>query len=185
MEEKKNIYKHEIELTNLKIENKPREEFRKLLERIKYKGYEVEQLSDGRKIVITKPGGKFTFGKSSDKSRRSRREDFMVWVYNPKDLTLWLISHKDIYNDLEEKGRVDSNETSKIIDALERVFNGEDPDDVLRDKKLSNPIGEQPEVLLKAYKWIWGQEDCNYPEGKGREMSMKNIRELRDTLRKV
>ena len=58
---KKNIYKHEIELTNLKIKNKPREEFRKLLENIKYKGYEVEDLSDGRKIVITKPGGKRTF----------------------------------------------------------------------------------------------------------------------------
>jgi hypothetical protein len=41
------------------------------------------------KIVITKPGGKFVFGKV-------KREDFMVWVYNPNDSTLWLISHKDI-----------------------------------------------------------------------------------------
>lgn len=49
MKEKKNIYKHEIELTNLRIKNKPREEFRELLERIKYKGYEVEQLADGEK----------------------------------------------------------------------------------------------------------------------------------------
>lgn len=109
----------------------------------------------------------------------------MVWVYNPQDSTLWLISHKDIYNDLQEKGRVSPDETIKIINALERVFNGEDPDDVLIDEKLSNPIGEQPEVLLKAYKWIWGQEDCNYPEGEGREMLMKNIRKLRDILRKI
>lgn len=178
MKKKRNIYKHEIELTNLKIKNRPREEFRKLLEKIRYKGYEVEQLSDGRKIVITKPGGKFTFGKI-------RREDFMVWVYNPNDLTLWLISHKDIYNDLKEKGGVNPSETIKIIDALEKVFNGEDPDDVLKNTKLSNPIGEPPEVLLKAYKWIWGQEDCNYPEGEGREMSMKGIRELRNELSKV
>lgn len=178
MKKKKNIYKHEIELTSLKIKNKPREEFRKLLEEIKYKGYEVEQLLDGRKIVITKPGGKFTFGKI-------RREDFMVWVYNPQDSTLWLISHKDIYNDLEEKGSVNPDETIKIIDALERVFKGEDPNDVLSNMKLNNLTGEQPEVLLKAYKWIWGQEDCNYPEGEGREMSMKNIRELRDNLTRV
>ncbi len=178
MRNKKNIYKHEIELTNLEIKNTSREKFRELLEGIKYKGYEVEHLSDGRKIVITKPGGKFTFGKI-------RREDFMVWIYNPEDLTLWLISHKDIFNDLEEKGKANPHETIKIIDALERVFNGEDPNDVLRDRKLSNPVGEQPEVLLKAYKWIWGQEDCNYPEGEGREMSMKNIRELRDKLRRV
>jgi len=177
MKKKRNIYKHEIELTKLKIKNKPREEFRKLLEGIKYKGYEVEQLSDGRKIVITKPGGKFTY-------KKIRREDFMVWVYNPKKSTLWLISHKDIYNDLEEKGKIDPNETIKIIDALEKVFDGDDPNDVLKDMKLNNPTGGPPELLLKAYKWIWGQEDCNYPEGEGREMSMKGIRELREKLRK-
>jgi len=86
---KRNIYKHEVELQPLKIINRPREEFRILLEKVKYKGYEVEQISDGRKIVMTKPGGKFVFG-------QVKREDFMIWVYNPDDSTLWLISHKDI-----------------------------------------------------------------------------------------
>jgi len=161
---KKNIYAHEIELVNLQIKNESRERFRDLLEKVKYRGYEVEQLKDGRKVVITKPGGKFTFG-------RIRREDFMVWIYNPEDATLWLISHKDIYKDLEEKGNIHPSETIKIIDALERVFHGEEPDDVLKTTDLNNPAGEPPELLLKAYKWIWGQEDCNYPEGKGRSMS--------------
>jgi hypothetical protein len=178
MKKKKNIYVHEIELANLQIRNRPREEFRKILEKVKYRGYEVEQLKDGRKVVITKPGGKFTYGKI-------RREDFMVWIYNPKDSTLWLISHKDIYNDLEEKGGVNPAETVKIIDALERVFNGEEPDDVLNDVELSPLPGEPTEVLLKAYKWIWGQEDCNYPEGEGREMSMKHLRELRTRLKSL
>jgi hypothetical protein len=161
---KKNVYTHEVELANLQIRNKPREEFRNLLERVKYRGYEVERLMDGRKIIITKPGGKFVFG-------RVKREDFMVWIYDPVGLTLWLISHKDIYADLEEKGRVNPKETIKIIDALERVYNGEEPDNVLRDARLMSPCGEPPEILLKAYKWIWGQEDCNYPDGKGRTMS--------------
>lgn len=174
---KKNIYTHTVDLEKLQIKNKFREEFRSLLEKVKYRGYEVEQLADGRKIVITKPGGKFVFGKV-------KREDFMVWVYNPVDSTLWLISHKDIYNDLEEKGNIDPVGTIKIIDALEKVFKGEEPDDVLRDMKPSSQNGESPEVLLKSYKWIWGQEDCNYPEGEGREMSMKGIRELRERLRK-
>jgi acyl carrier protein len=174
---KRNIYTHEIELSNLEIKNRPREEFRYMLESVKYRGYEVEKLVDGRKIVITKPGGKFVFGKI-------RREDLMVWVYNPIDSTLWLISHKDIYNDLEGKGNIDSVETIRIIDALERVFNGEEPDDVLDDLKLNNPIGELPEVLMKAYKWIWGQEDCNYPDGQGRDMSMNDIKALRDRLRR-
>lgn len=174
---KRNLYTHEIELSSLKLKNRPREEFRILLEKVKYRGYEVEQISDGRKIVITKPGGKFTYG-------RIRREDFMVWVYNPQDSTLWLISHRDIYEDLEEKGKIDSAATIKIIDALEKVFNGEEPDDVLAIQQLENPIGELPELLLKAYKWIWGQEDCNYPEGEGREMSMRLLRGLRDNLKK-
>lgn len=172
---KRNIYAHEIELMHLEIRNKPREQFRRLLENVKYRGYEVEELADGRKIVITKPGGKFVFGKV-------KREDFMVWVYDPRESTLWLISHKDIYNDLEEKGRVNPEETIKIIDALETVFNGEEPSEVLKLTKLNSPNEESPEVLLKAYKWIWGQEDCNYPEGEGREMSMKGIRELRKRL---
>jgi len=161
---KRNIYKHEIELKNLQIKNKPKEEFRNLLEKVKYRGYEVEQLADGRKIVITKPGGKFTYG-------RIRREDFMVWVYNQNNKSLWLITHNDIKNDLKEKGEIDPEETIKIIDALERVYNGEETDEVLKTTKLNKPSGEPPEVLLKAYKWIWGQEDSNYPDGKGRAMS--------------
>lgn len=170
---KKNIYKHEIELKNLEIKNKPREEFIKLLEEIKYRGYEAEQLADRRKIVVTKPGGKFTYG-------RIRREDFMVWVYNPNDSTLWLISHKNIYRDLEEKGEVNPHETIKIIDALERVFHGEEPDNVIDTTNFSNPTGEPPELLLKAYKWIWGQENCNYPEGKGRAMSWEGWQKTKE-----
>lgn len=161
---RKNIYIHEIDLADLKIRNTPREKFRKTLEKIKYRGYEVEKLKDGREIVITKPGGKFTFG-------TIKREDFMVWVYDPVERTLWLISHKNIWEDLEEKGRVNPIKTTEVINCLEKVFKGEEPDDVLKDKDWSNLIGESPELLLKAYKWIWGQEDSNYPEGKGRAMS--------------
>lgn len=164
MKRKRNIYKHEIELVNLKIKNRPREEFRRLLEKVKYRGYEVEQLVGGRRIVVTKPGGKFVFG-------QVKREDFMVWIYDPNDSTLWLISHKDIMDDLKEKGDVNPRETIEIINALERVVNGEEPDDFIRDVQLGTPCGESPEALMKAYKWIWGQEDSNYPEGKGRLMS--------------
>jgi len=109
----------------------------------------------------------------------------MVCVYNPINSTLWLISHKDIYEDLEEKSKINPETTISIIDALERVFNGEEPDDILQATDLNNPIGEPPELLLKAYKWIWGQEDCNYPDGKGREMSMELLIELREKLKNL
>ena len=173
---KKNLYTHKIKLQQLTIANKPREEFRELLEEVNYLGYEVEDIHDGRKVVITKPGGKFVFG-------RVKREDFMVWVYNPIDFSLWLISHKDIYNDLLLKGEKNPKATIKIIDALESVCNGEEPDSVLEGMELISPAGESPELLLKVYKWIWGQEDSNYPTGEGREMSMNAIRSLRETLK--
>ena len=51
------------------------------------------------------------------------------------------------------------------------MYNGEEPNEILENTRFSNPIGETPEVLLKAYKWIWGEEDVNYPTGKGRAMS--------------
>jgi len=162
---KRNIYTHEIELKDLKIKNQPREDFRKLLEKVKYRGYKVEELTDGRKIVITKPGGKRVFGKV-------KREDIMVWVYNPQDSTLWLITHNDIYNDLVEKGNHNPTETIRVINVLEEVYNGKEPNEVLKNATLNRiTTGESPELLLKAYKWIWGQEDVNYPDGKGRAMS--------------
>ena len=176
MKVKKNLYTHSIDLAPLKIINKPREEFRELLDKIPYRGYEVEQLTDGRKVVITKPGGKFTFG-------MVKKEDYMVFIYNQQYSSLWLISHKEIYKDLEEKGENNPFETIKIIDALERVYNGEEPDEVMNGLTIQNPCGEEPELLLKVYKWIWGQEDCNYPNHQGRAMSMDPILKLRKSLR--
>lgn len=176
MKKRKNIYKHEVDLEKLQIKNMPREEFRQQLEKIKYRGYEVEEISDGRKVIITKPGGKFTFG-------RIRREDFMVWIYNPEEGSLWLISHKDIWEDLEEKGKVSPQLTIKIIESLEKVFIGEEIEEFISGLEIYDSLpGEKVEVLLKAYKWIWGQEDCNYPDGEGRNMSMKEILKLKEKL---
>ena len=108
----------------------------------------------------------------------------MVWVFNPAESTLWLISHKDIYADIELKALANVGEAIKIIDALERVCRGEEPEDLRESTQLGNSVGEPPELLLKAYKWIWGQEDSNYPTGQGRKMSMNALRELRDRLTK-
>ena len=161
---KRNIYKHTIDLKKLNIKNAEREEFIKKLEGIPYRGYEVENISDGRKIVIVKPGGKQSFG-------RIRKEDFFVFIYDPEAQTLWQITHKQIYDDILEKSKKNPEETVKILKAFEKVYNGEDPDDILKSASLKKTDGENPEALLKAYKWIWGQEDVNYPTGKGRAMS--------------
>jgi hypothetical protein len=173
---RKNIYKHSIELKKLRIVNAPRDEFAEELKIIDYRGYEVEDIDDGRKIVIAKPGGKKVYGKPL-------KEDYFVYVFDPKNETLWQITHKQIKNDLDIKSLKDSVETLKILKVLEKVYNGEEPDFILSKVKLTNPEGEDPEVLIKAYKWIWGQEDVNYPTGLGRRMSFEGIDPI--TLKKT
>lgn len=172
---RRNVYKHSIDLKAINILNAPRKDFSKKLEEIPYRGYEVEQLSDGRKIVIAKPGGKSVYG-------QLKKEDFFVWVYDPTEQSLWQITHTQIYEDLELKAQENPSIALLAIEYLERVHQGEDPDDTLSDMDPIDIPGEPVEVLLKAYKWIWGQEDVNYPTGEGRDMSMKRILELKSRI---
>ena len=164
MAKRRNIYTHGIDLKKLLVKNAPSKEFASAIEKIPYRGYEVEGISDGRKIVIVKPGGKQAWGRIS-------KEDFFVFIYNPKDQTLWQISHGQIYDYLVEKSQHDKREAIELIKAFERVYNGEEPDDVLKTMNSQTSKDYDAEALLKAYKWIWGQEDVNYPTGKGRAMS--------------
>ncbi len=170
---KKNLYEHSIDLKELKLLNSNPEQFRKELEKIPYRGYLVEHISDGRKIVIAKPGGKSVYG-------RPKKEDFLVWIYDPTESSFWQISHKQILTDLELKVEAYPSLVDDLVKLFERVCSGEEPDSVAIDSSLQSLPGESLEAVLKAYKWIWGQEDVNYPTGEGRELSMKGIRELKN-----
>lgn len=164
----KNIFNHNVQLIPLNIKNKARDTFRLELLDIPYLLYEVEVLSTGEKIVINKPGGKRSFGRLS-------RNDFMVFIYSPDNEGLWLISHNEILEDLRLKFQTNQNETENLIYGLLDVCNGYEPDDVIINRNLKNINGLETEKLLKVYKWIWGQEDCNYPNAEGRWLSMNAI----------
>ena len=70
-----------------------------------------------------------------------------------------------------------------MIALLEKTLNGEEPNDFIADiQNLTFQTGEHPEELIKAYKWIWGQEDVNYPNGEGRFMSWDAYTELLESL---
>jgi len=172
----KNYYAHTVDLRKIEIRNDNRENFTKKIEEIEYRGYEVEKLSDGRKIVITKPGGKSTYG-------RAKKEDFLVFIFHPKENGLWQISHKQILDDLYLKSEESSEKTLNLIKLLERTFNGEEPSDFINEITLLKfQVGETSEALIKVYKWIWGQEDVNYPNGEGRKMSWAGIEKLKNEL---
>lgn len=162
------IFKYKVNLVPLEIENDEQNAFRDELLNIPYLLYEVERLATGEIIAINKPGGKRNFGRLS-------RDDFMVFIYNPNEESLWLISHNEISDDIAEKYKHDEKSAVLFIKALYCVCCGDDPDYVLSKMGLSDTIGIPIETILKAYKWIWGQEDCNYPTKAGRWLSMNAI----------
>jgi hypothetical protein len=164
----KNIFNHNVQLIPLNIENKEKDAFRLELLNIPYLLYEVEILSTGEKIVINKPGGKRNWG-------RPARNDFMVFIYSPDNEGLWLISHNEILEDLRLKFQTNKKETENLIYGLLDVCKGKEPDNVINERNLININGLEIEKLLKVYKWIWGQEDCNYPNAEGRWLSMNAI----------
>lgn len=169
----KNIYNHSIDLQKIEIRNSNKDEFAKKLIDLPYRGYEVESLLSGNKIVITKQGGKSVYG-------RPKKEDFLVFIYNSKDSSLWQISHKQIFDDIVEKSNENKALTIKLIDLMERTLNGQEPNDFIQEiSELNFTTGETPETLIKVYKWIWGQEDVN---GEGRLMSWHSFIELREKL---
>ena len=92
-------FKYEIKLFKLHIPNSKEEIFKNEVMNIPYLLYEVEELSNENKIVINKPGGKRNFGRLS-------RNDLMVFIYYTKEKELWLISHKEIENDLINKSKL-------------------------------------------------------------------------------
>lgn len=172
----KNVYSHSIDLKKINLRNAPRAEFMKQVAAIEYRGYEVEQCDDGRNIVITKPGGKSVYG-------HPKKEDILVFIYDPSKTSLWQISHKQILEDVTAKCKENPEEGKRLISLLEKTLNGEEPNDFIDDiRALSFKTGEKPEELIKAYKWIWGQEDVNYPNGQGRFMSWSAYEQLLKNL---
>lgn len=164
------IFRYNVNLVPLRIENQEQNAFRDELNNIPYLLYKVETLDTGEIIAINKPGGKRNFGRLS-------RDDFMVFIYNPHEQSLWLISHGEISDDIAVKFGFDRNHALKLIKGLYSVCCGEEPDDVICRLKLYDTIGIPVETILKLYKWIWGQEDCNYPTKEGRWLSMNALLE--------
>ena len=162
------IFKYNVNLVPLRIENQEQNAFRDELNNIPYLLYQVENLTTGEIIAINKPGGKRNFGRLS-------RDDFMVFIFNPCEQSLWLISHDEISDDIAAKYDYDSEQALELIKGLYYVCSGSEPDDVLNKLHLQNTVGLPVETILKVYKWIWGQEDCNYPTREGRWLSMNAL----------
>ncbi|MFQ7317453.1 MAG: hypothetical protein ACLRO0_01625, partial [Massilimicrobiota timonensis] len=83
----------------------------------------------------------------------------------------------EISDDIERKYELDRRNAEMLIEALYRVCCGFEPDFVLQRIPVEDSVGIPVETILKVYKWIWGQEDCNYPTKEGRWLSMHALLE--------
>ena len=79
----KNLYQHSIDLKKICIDNTDRDTFSRKLMNLPYRGYEVEELPDNRKIVITKPGGKNVYGTTQNPSDGSQSQNNVEQKYPP------------------------------------------------------------------------------------------------------
>ena len=116
----KNIYTHSIDLERRTIKNAPREVFAQSLKELPYRGYEVEKIADGTSIVITKPGGKSVYG-------RPKKEDFLVYIHNPQENTLWQITHKQIFEDIQNKLKRMQSKPNSFFFCLKEYKTGKTP----------------------------------------------------------
>ena len=94
---------------------------------------------------------------------------------SPCEQRLWLISHSEISDDIADKYNYDEREALLLIEGLYNVCCGDEPDEVIDRLQIRDTIGLPVETILKVYKWIWGQEDCNYPTKAGRWLSMNAL----------
>jgi len=130
--------------------------------------YDVETLKDGKKIYIQRP------------AHLNKGMDFQVCAEglvkykNGKDKPP---SHSDIFKDLKLKKSEDSNKFSQLKEMIHRVWNCEEPDDIIKKSSISFTGGFSIESILKIIKWLFIEQDMTYWSYDGRDMLKSAIDE--------
>ena len=120
--------------------------------------YFVEKLADGRRIYLKRP----TF--------LNKGIDFQVWVEKFDGEKDGRPSHKDIFRDIELKKNENPENIKKLVNAIDKVWNCEEPDKVLKELDFEYKKGFSTEMLLKILKWLFIEQDITYWNYDGRIM---------------
>lgn len=127
--------------------------------------YFVERLVDGRRIYLKRP----TF--------LNKGIDFQVWVEKFDGEKDGRPSHKDIFRDIDLKKSESPENITKLVTAIDRVWNCEEPDKVLKELDFKYKSGFSTEMLLKILKWLFIEQDITYWNYDGRIMLRMAINE--------
>lgn len=125
--------------------------------------YNVETLADQRRIFLLKP------------TWLNKGIDFQVMVEKFKDDKDAKPSHKDILEDLKIKKEFKPREYQLLKKDIYRVWNCEEPSEVLRDVKYVFIKGYTVELILKCLKWLFIEQDITYWNYDGRGMLKREI----------
>ena len=128
--------------------------------------YFVETLNDGRRLYLLRP----TF--------LNKGIDFQVWVEKFDGNNDKKPSHKDIFADIKLKKNENPKEFNKLITAIERVWDCEEPDVTLEKIEFTYKKGLKVELLLKILKWLFIEQDITYWNYTGRTMLRNAILEV-------
>jgi hypothetical protein len=130
--------------------------------------YNVETLVDGRRIYLTRPA---YLKKGFDFRINVESTVFLTGREYPK--------HDDIFDDLKLKRQKNPAMVKRLHQALERVYNCEDPEDILpeySDMKFNE--GHPTDLLLKVIKWFLIEQDIRDWNYSGRLMFKNGIDEI-------
>lgn len=127
--------------------------------------YFVEKINDGRRVFLLRP------------TYLNKGIDFQVWVEKMDGKNDMRPSHQDIFKDLKIKMNEDPKQISPLMKAIDRVWNCEEPDHVLKETKFNFKKGFEVELLLKILKWLFIEQDITYWNYDGRGMLKMAIEE--------
>jgi len=130
--------------------------------------YNVETLSDGRRIYLTRPA---YLKKGFDFRINVERTVFLTGHEYPK--------HDDIFGDLRLKRQENSAMCGRLYQAIEWVYNCEDPERILSeyvDIKFNK--GHPVDLVLKVIKWFLIEQDIRDWNYSGRQMFKDGIDEV-------
>jgi hypothetical protein len=79
-------------------------------------------------------------------------------------------SHDDVFKDLRIKRKENSKHIPLLKKAIDRVWECEEPEHVLKGNKINFKKGFEVELLLKILKWLFIEQDITYWNYDGRGM---------------
>ena len=150
---------------NIFLKEKPGKGTKELASKYKYI---AEELNAGNYIYLTRP------------ARLNKGFDFVIHVSN-NDFGPRLGDvprHVNIIDDIRMKKREDNDAFERLYKAIDRVYNCEDPVDILLDLNIEFREGYAVDMILKTIKWFFIEQDTTYWNWSGRAMFMSEIKKI-------